>query len=309
MAARAELIADRGESARSEEFFRSAQFYAAEGVTHTLAIAGPGSSARVPMIIRGIDGSSRTDATSPYGYPGGEVEGPPLDPEAVDWSATGLVSVFARERLAGSAWLGGARERSTVLVHDPGRRRHLRRRLGEQIRANRRAGWVVEAAPGRDVTDADRAAFERAYEETMRRAGAAPRYFFQSRYFRTVLGFERAWLVVARSPAGDAGAGAIAALSDGFLHYFLGGTADAHLDASPFKNVVDGMVALAGELDAPLNLGGGVTPGDGLEGFKRGFANAERRFSTHEVVCDPGEYERLSAGRPAGEFFPRYRAG
>ena len=41
-------------------------------------------------------------------------------------------------------------------------------------------------------------------------------------------------------------------------------------------------------------LGGGVTAGDGLETFKRGFANAELPFRTHELVCDQGEYERLA---------------
>src|SRR3712207_9471200 len=59
-----------------------------------------------------------------------------------------------------------------------------------------------------------------------------------------------------------------------------------------------------------LNLGGGVTPGDGLEEFKRGFANAELPFVAHEVVCEPREYERLSAGAASSAaFFPAYRAG
>ena len=49
--------------------------------------------------------------------------------------------------------------------------------------------------------------------------------------------------------------------------------------------------------------------GDGLEGFKRGFANGELPFRTHEVVCDRAGYERLAAGRDAGRFFPAYRAG
>jgi hypothetical protein len=68
------------------------------------------------------------------------------------------------------------------------------------------------------------------------------------------------------------------------------------------------MLDLADELGLPLNLGGGVTPGDGLERFKRGFANSELTFHTHEIVCDRGEYDRLSAGIDAGGFFPAYRA-
>jgi hypothetical protein len=62
----------------------------------------------------------------------------------------------------------------------------------------------------------------------------------------------------------------------------------------------------------PLNLGGGVHPGDGLERFKRGFANAEAPFHTHELVCDADAYERLTGERPntggAVGFFPAYRA-
>lgn len=307
--ARAELIADRGAAAVAQEFFRSRAFYDAEEVTHTLRISSPEMTAHVPVRVRGVPGSDLADAISPYGYPGGEVDGAPApEPSEVDWGPTGLVSVFARERLGGSPWLGAARERSTVLVHDPALPRRLRSRLAEQIRSNERRGWSVEATAGPDVGPDARAAFERAYEQTMRRADAAERYFFESRYFEAILGFERAWLLVARSPGGELGAGAIAALSDGHLHYYLGGTADEHLADSPFKNLVDSLVALADELAVPLNLGGGVRPGDGLEAFKRGFANAELAFCTHEVVCAPTAYEQLSEGRPGTGFFPRYRA-
>jgi hypothetical protein len=142
----------------------------------------------------------------------------------------------------------------------------------------------------------------------MRRAGAAERYFFGEDYYRAILGFHRSWLVSARAPEGQVGAAAIAATSDGLLHYFLGGTAEASLEQSPFKTVVVAMLDLADELGLPLNLGGGVEPGDGLERFKRGFANAALPFNTHEIVCDRDEYARLSAGIDAGGFFPAYRA-
>jgi hypothetical protein len=68
------------------------------------------------------------------------------------------------------------------------------------------------------------------------------------------------------------------------------------------------MISLGSELALPLSLGGGLTPGDSLDKFKRGFANGEAPFHTHELVCDPDAYERLSAGRDAGGFFPAYRA-
>lgn len=304
-----DLIADGGLAAASDDLFRSRPFLAAEGVTHTLRLATERRTAQVPLVVREIDGSGRVDAISPYGYPGGLVEGdgPPPAQADVDWSATGLVSVFARERLTGPPWLADGGERSRVLLHDPARPRRVRGRLAEQIRAGERDGWTVDATPGPEAASADRDAFAVAYEQTMRRAAAAPRYFFAREYFDAVLSFERSWLLVARR-GGEPGAAAIAGVSDAVLHYFLGGTSDAARASSPFKNVVWSMLALSDELGLPLNLGGGVRPGDGLEAFKRGFANAELPFVTHEVIADRDAYAQLAGTIPAGGFFPAYRA-
>jgi hypothetical protein len=74
------------------------------------------------------------------------------------------------------------------------------------------------------------------------------------------------------------------------------------------KNVVAALCELASDLGLPLNLGGGLAPGDRLEEFKRGFANREQPWHTSELVCDQAAYERLSAGREGGGFFPAYRA-
>ncbi len=304
------LLADRGAAAESPDLFRSRPFFDAEGVTHTLRLESPGRTALVPLIVRGVEGSELVDAISPYAYPGALVSGEaaPAAADAVDWSATGLISIFARERLGGAPWLDGARERSRVLVHDPRRERRVRPRLAEQIRANERDGWQVELLPGPESSAEARDAFAAAYEQTMRRADAAERYFFSRQYFDANLSFGRSWLLAA-SCGHEYGAGAIAAVSDGVLHYYLGATADSARRASPFKNVVAAMLDLGDELGLELNLGGGVSPGDGLEEFKRGFANTELPFCTHEIVCDPGEYERLAGNRRGDDFFPAYRAG
>jgi hypothetical protein len=307
--ATAELLADRGAAATAGELFRCAPFLEAEGTTHTLRVSSPARTALVPLIVREIEGSNRLDAISPYGYPGATLQGDGEAPEpaVVDWEPTGLVSIFARERLGHAHWVGGAVERSPVLVHDPALPRRLRSRLAEQIRANERAGWRLRVIGGPASDAADRDAFAVAYEQTMRRAGAASRYFFAREYFDAVLSFERSWLLLAEREG--PGAAAIAGVSDGILHYYLGGTADAARDESPFKNVVAAMLDLADELGLKLNLGGGVSAGDGLETFKRGFANAELGFRAHELVCDPAEYERLAgAGATAPGFFPAYRA-
>lgn len=307
----AELVADRGASAQTDDLFRSRAFYDAEGVSHTLRVESSRGRIAVPVLARPIANLGLTDATSPYGYPGGvipQAAGPPLDPASVDWSSTGLVSVFIRERLGGDPCFAGATARSTVQVHQPSRSRKLRPRFAEQIRRNVKLGYRVELLPGPETSPEQRASFHAVYKETMNRAGAARRYFFDPQYFAAVLGFERSWLILCHGPSRNVAAGAILGLSDGLVHYYLGGTADASLDRSPFKNVADAMVGLADQLGVPLNLGGGVRPGDGLEDFKRGFANGELPFLTDEIVCDPAAYQRLSEGRESAGFFPAYRA-
>jgi hypothetical protein len=74
------------------------------------------------------------------------------------------------------------------------------------------------------------------------------------------------------------------------------------------KNIVSSLVEFSSELGLPLNLGGGISRGDRLEEFKRGFANRELPWQSSEIVADPAAYARLSAGRDSGGFFPAYRA-
>ena len=177
-----------------------------------------------------------------------------------------------------------------------------------QINKNRRAGYATRVVAGPETSAAERAGFLAAYEQTMRRTGAAERYFFGAEYFERLLASPAAWLAVADSPSGAVAAASIAVESDGFLHYYLSGSADEWLRDSPMKNVVATLVDFAAERELPLNLGGGIARGDKLEEFKRGFANREQAWRVSEIVCDPDAYARLSAGRDGGDFFPRYRS-
>jgi hypothetical protein len=303
---KAQLIADGGAAGSDDDnFFRSPPFLQAEGATHTIEIDG--GALRLPVIVRPIDGSEGVDAISPYGYPGASGQsGSTLDPGEIDWSETGLVSVFVRDRI-GEECLAGGTVRNHVHIADGDS--GIRKRLREQIRRNERQGWSMEAIPGPEAGSGSRTAFERAYAETMARTGAAERYLYPSEYFESLLRSERSWLMVG-TREGLGLAGAIAVASDGYLHYYLGGTADEALDDSPMKNLFAAMISLGDRLGLPVNLGGGLEPGDSLDSFKRGFATGEAPFRTHELICDPGAYEELAAGSgPAPEgFFPTYRA-
>ena len=302
---KAKLIADGGAAASEDDnFFRSPSFLEAEAATHTIEI---GDVLRLPVIVRAIDGTDRTDAISPYGYPGASGSyREPIDPGQVDWSETGLVSVFVRDRIGDPCLAGGTlRNQVHIAEGDSG----IRKRLREQIRRNERGGWEAQVIRGPEADQTARSAFERAYAETMARTGAAERYLYSSEYFERLLGSARSWLVLG-AREGDRLAGAIAVASDGYLHYYLGGTADEALGDSPMKNLFAAMIALGNELGLPVSLGGGLTPGDSLDDFKRGFANGEAPFHTHELICDPDAYEGLVAkSGPAPEgFFPAYRS-
>ena len=75
------------------------------------------------------------------------------------------------------------------------------------------------------------------------------------------------------------------------------------------KNLFAAMISLAGELGLPLNLGGGVEPGDSLETFKQGFANATAPVPHPRDGLRPGGLRGAGRGAKAAEgFFPAYRA-
>lgn len=248
----AELIADRGTAASGPEFFRCPSFLLAEGVTHSLVIGG--GRIVLPVIRRDVPGVGH-DAISPYGYPGGLLRDDPPHVADVDFTGIGLISLFVRERL-GAPTLRGEVVRGSVLVNEPSRPRAVNPTLARKVRSNERLGYRFEAVPSAAVDDHLLFAFERAYVETMRSAGASQRYYFGTDYLRACLLFDSSWLVVVRGPEGDLASAAIAAISDGYLHCFLSGTADTHRARSPAKNMMIGMLDLSDKLGLPLNLGG-----------------------------------------------------
>jgi hypothetical protein len=304
--ARAELIEDGGAAAASDEFFRSRPFLDAEGATHTLRIESGEVELFAPLLVRDIPGTGERDAISPYGYPGFEGSAD-LDPASIDFSATGLVSVFLRHAL-GPSPLTGASERNVVQIADPALPPKSRPSDRRQVRRNLEAGYAVELVPGPETTPQQRAGFLIAYEQTMRRTGAGEHYFFGPGYFDRILEADRTWLALVTAPDGEIAAASIAAVSDGYLHYYLSGSLDSHLRSAPMKNVVTRLAEHSQELGLPLNLGGGIAAGDALEEFKRGFANRRQAWLTSELICDEEKYAELGAGHEVGGFFPAYRA-
>src|SRR4029077_12834919 len=198
--------------------------------------------------VRGRGGSDERDAISPYGYPGltvigaddrvrsnpriarrsanaraggGGGEGDPgwLDPGEVDYHRTGLVSMFIRHRLDLVPFTGSS-ERNVVQIADPALKPKSPPTDRRQVRRNLEAGSTVDLVPGDATSPAQRTAFLDLYEQTMRRAAAAPHYFFGASYFDRLLPADRTWLVLATDPEGAPAAASIATVSDGYLHYY-----------------------------------------------------------------------------------------
>ncbi|NRD48375.1 GNAT family N-acetyltransferase [Corallococcus exiguus] len=305
------LVPDAGASALSEQYFRSEHHLRAEQVTHTLLIqqGNTGGTVRIPLIVRAIDETSYRDAISPYGFPGGVTDGwGSLPAHAVDWRGTELVSIFVRERVQGPHCFAGGTARNEVFFVEPDRPLTPREMHRRHMRRNVRLGFVSTVRAARNASPEERAGFREVYRQTMVRDQACRRYFFSDAYFEELFASPEAWLATTRAPDGTVASAALVVRSDGLLHYYLGGTADAHLARSPAKNVFGEMIDLCLQLGLPLHLGGGLSPGDGLEDFKRGFSNASGHIHTHEIVCDAAVYATLAEGHAASDFFPAYRS-
>src|SRR4051794_949187 len=252
-AVRAELNEDAGAACFSGEFFRSRPFLEAEGATHTLKIESDQGQLLAPLIVREIPGTADHDGVSPYGYPGLSAGGwgdpvrtlsrrrpvgvPPtpattLDPSQIAFPATGLVSIFTRHTL-GPPPLANATERNIVQIADPALPPKSRPSDRRQVRRNLEAGYTLDLVPGAETTSEQRAGFNDLYEQTMQRNRAAEHYFFGAAYFDRILDADRTWLALAVAPEGELAAASIAAVSDGYLHYYLSGSADPHLRSAP----------------------------------------------------------------------------
>lgn len=305
-----QLLADNGQASESDGFFRSRTFFEAEGVTHTLCIReGSDNVLAIPLIVRSIPGTDYLDAVSPYGFPGGTVLRPAcLEANQLDWSPTGLVSIFLRNRIGTPPVITDGNLRGTVQIVDPGRPLSIRRNHRCDIKRNTALGYTTETVPGPDSSPEDRRMFRELYWQTMNRQSARPWYLFPEAYFETILRSDRSRLIFTRDPSGRLAAGIHLVYSDNMLHCYLAGTGDEFLGHSPSKNAFHTAIEIAREQNLPLNLGGGMRSGDSLEHFKVGFSNHTEPFFTHEIVCDTTTYCLLSRTHTKTDYFPIYRS-
>ena len=284
----------------------------------------------LPLVVRPIPGSARTDATSPYGYPGpltwgtsepGFVQAA-FEAGVEELRAHGVVSLFVRLHpildATPPAGVGRLMAHGETVSIDLTQsfeeiwrqtRNNHRRDIGKAIRL----GYVARV----DEAWEHFGAFVRLYRATMQRLGAEERYMFDERYFaglREALGPSLTlWVVM----VGDIVTAAVLFTeTSGIVQYHLAGSDEQYASARPTKLLIHEVARWAKERgDRRLHLGGGVGGADdSLMHFKAGFSDERHVFHTLRVVVDEEEYARLvQAGDPArdptdlGGFFPLYR--
>jgi hypothetical protein len=163
-------------------------------------------------------------------------------------------------------------------------------------------------------------AFGPFYRAAMQRLNAAPFYFFSDEYFDELRDQLRGrlHLLTVLTPDRQLAAAGLFTETCRVVEYHLGGTAAAYLRHAPSKLMFDAAIRWAKAGDAEvLGLGGGMGgAGGSLFEFKAGFSRSRGAFHTVRMILHDAMYVTLvgrwrSLGgdqRPAGDFFPLYRA-
>jgi hypothetical protein len=282
----------------------------------------------LPLVLRPIGGGSRSDVTSPYGYPGPIASsddelfwGRALQSLLSTLRTAGVVSCFVRLHPWLPAPLSAFQVNGLLVQHGQtvsidlrppveaivaGFRANHRR----QIARARRTGHRVLIDCWHRLDE-----FIDIYYETMRRVGASSYYSFPRDHFqrlRTALG-EHIHLILVEGPAdGSAVAGGLFLESCGILQYHLGATRTSALPEQPTKLMFEEACRWGRNRgDSALHLGAGLGGNDDtLFHFKAGFSGRRHAFHTWRVVVDDDAYEALaSAGATEDrtKYFPAYR--
>jgi hypothetical protein len=284
----------------------------------------------VPIIRRGVDADC-WDAVSPYGY-GGPVYTDDFSRDFIDAALraivkrlheTGCVSWFIRlHPLLNADWessVGALVEQGmTVSIDltksDEEHWREMRTDHRRNIAKALRAGVTTHIDRDFDALPT----FIRLYNETMRRLGAAPSYFFDERYYYALVAEAGAnlRLFVAEEAGEIIGATLFSVAWDaGILQYYLVGTDQRYQHRYPSKVMTHAARNWGRERGLKrLHLGGGVGGSslDSLFRFKRGFSPDTHVFKTQRVVVHPERYVRLCGGDESvlsdlEGYFPAYR--
>ena len=285
-----------------------------------------------PFLLRRIPGvpagTHLTDITTAYGY-GGPVywgSGSVTQLARTFWPAfenwaigEGVISEFVRFSLFSGAesWYPGEiidRQPNVVVpvnVDDDELWRSFESKVRKNVKRARASGiGVVVDGTGEFLDD-----FLSIYHATMNRREAALHYYFPREFFEQIHeSLVGQFTYFHAYHEGSIVSTELVLVSANSVYSYLGGT---HADAFPYRpNDLLKYEIIRWARDHGKQhfvLGGGVTPGDGIERYKRAFApGATRGFRTGQRIVQPDVYLGLiGSSSPASStgYFPAYRSG
>ena len=291
---------------------------------HCAVLTWDGGSILLPFVLRAIAGTRRHDVTSAYGYGGpfasGEVT---VDRWRDFWAAfaawcagQGVVSEFLRFSTSPDphdiAYPGQLHHRSTTIVRSLDLEPEalwmdVEHKVRKSVNKARRSGVEISV----DTEGERLAEFLAIYEGTMERRGAHERYLFGRPFFERIRDEMLGSFAFFHADADGVMVSTELVLTGRRTMYsYLGGTDDSAFALRPNDLLKHSIMTWGAETGrTAFVLGGGASPGDGIERYKLSFApDGARPFSTGERVVDAGVYGALAGDVDPGDpFFPAYR--
>lgn len=303
--------------------------------------ASPNGSVLYAFISREIprlvpDQGVLRDITTPYGYGGPSVwdlsDAQTLAtefwPRFDAWAkANDVVSEFIRFGLFPEMHLpypGEIVSRSKNIVRsldldDEAMFKSFEQKVRKNVRKAERSGVTTTI----DCTGLYLDDFMRIYEGTMDRRNAGSSYYFSRQFFEAIHHSLPGQFVYVHARHNDKIISTeLALVSERSVYSFLGGTDREAFDLRPNDFLKSELIRWARLNEKQyFVLGGGATPADGIERYKRSFApNGAVDFLTGQRILRPDVYEQLAqAGQPRldvndalkpskSDFFPAYRS-
>ncbi len=330
-----EVWAEYLKKSLSYDFYHTGHYHALEqsGEPFLFIFHSGENFVALPLIKRQIEGSGYFDCTSAYGYTGpvSNLEFDEIEESLIAgfhetlsrfFIAEKIVSVFSRlhpllnhDNIVGHA--GGVFKNGQTIAISLDKpvekiRLNYRRAFRQKINQLRLTGFSVRESRHPDEINA----FCRIYNESMKNAGASPRYFFNENYFFNFLSsrdYESKLLLCYQGETITSGI--ILTLCNKIAQIHLAATDPAFMSFSPMKLLFDEAVVTAKEENIEfLHLGSGVGGAeDSLFHFKCGFSDLRFNFLTWRYIADSNTYnnlveQRQQNARELPDLFPLYRS-
>jgi len=286
----------------------------------------------LPLLLRQIDETMYSDASSVYGYPGPICNG--IDEtfnneeftEALQefFIKNNIVSVFSRLnpfmpcqeivlKNYGETVQHGKVVNIDITLDADEQRRNYQSRLKTHVNKSKKHCVVKEAATEQDITD-----FVEIYHENMGRVNAKKYYYFGEEYFKKIINssdFKTLVLIAKEKETGKTIAGSMFIVTNNIVQYHLSGSKNEYLHLMPTKLLIDEMRLRATKKGYEFfNLGGGLggRDDDSLFNFKSSFSKDFKPFKLWKLIVNPKIYSKLAEkNKPvnkSSDFFPEYRA-